>query len=58
MGCNIAEQPSVYVEHIDSFGKKLSDWEIKFIASLIDCPPAEYSEKQIKIITRIYDEKC
>lgn len=45
------------IEHIDSFGKNLSDWEIKFIAGLIDNPPEWYSPKQIKVINRIYDEK-
>ncbi len=48
----------MYVDHIDTFGKKLSDWEKRFIANLIDYPPISYSEKQIKTITRIYDEKC
>ena len=50
--------PEVLVNHIDQFGKGLSEWEVKFIASLIDSPPAAYSKKQIEIITRIYDEKC
>ena len=48
----------LYVEHIDLFGKNLSPWEIKFIANLTDNPPAKYSDKQIEIIERIYDEKC
>ena len=50
--------PKVLVEHIDSFGKGLNEWEVKFIADLIDNPPETYSEKQVKIINRIYDEKC
>lgn len=50
--------PKVLVEHIDSFGKKLSDWEIGFIAKLIDNPPKEYTPPMIKVINRIYDEKC
>jgi len=50
--------PKVLVEHIDSFGKRLTEWEVKFIADLIDNPPDVYSPKQIKIINRIYDEKC
>ena len=49
---------AVLVEHIDSFGKRLSAWEINFIARLKDHPPAKYSPKQIEIINRIYDEKC
>lgn len=51
-------EPQVLVEHIDSFGKNLSDWEIKFIADLIDNPRERFSPKQIEIINRIYDEKC
>ena len=50
--------PAVLVEHIDSFGKHLTEWEINFIASLIDNPPEVYKPKVIKIIKRIYDEKC
>ncbi len=50
--------PHVLVEHIDSFGKGLNNWEVKFIADLIDHPQDEYSPKQIAIINRIYDEKC
>lgn len=48
----------VIVDHIDSFGKRLSEWEVKFIAGLIDNPPDSYSEKQVAIIERIYNEKC
>lgn len=51
-------EPKVLVEHIDSFGKHLSEWEINFIANLMDNPPEYYSPKQIEIIERIYDEKC
>lgn len=50
--------PKVLVEHIDSFGHGLSEWEIKFIADLIDNPPEVYSPKRIAIINRIYDQKC
>lgn len=50
--------PEILVEHIDSFGKRLTDWEINFIADLIDAPPKEYSPKVVEIINRIYDEKC
>ena len=51
-------EPAVLVKHIDSFGKRLTNWEIKFIADLIDNPPDEYSPKVVKIINRIYDQKC
>jgi len=50
--------PKVLVDHIDSFGKNLTAWEIKFIADLIDNPRETFSKRQIKIINRIYDEKC
>ena len=49
---------AVLVYHIDSFGKNLSDWDIKFIANMIDNPPEEYSKNQRKQILRIYDQKC
>ena len=48
----------VLVEHIDTFGKGLNEWEINFIANLIDNPPKIYSAKQEEIVNRIYDEKC
>lgn len=48
----------VLVEHIDAFGRRLSDWEIKFIANLIDHPPERYTPPQIRVINRIYEEKC
>lgn len=50
--------PEVLVEHIDSFGKGLSKWEINFIADLMDNPPDEYTDPMIKVINRIYDQKC
>ena len=54
----VEDDPKTYVEHIDSFGKDLNDWEKNFIAGLLDNPPVEYSQKRIEIIKRIYDEKC
>lgn len=50
--------PKELVEFIDLFGKGLNEWEIKFIANLIDNPPRLYSKKQIATINRIYEEKC
>jgi hypothetical protein len=50
--------PKVLVEHIDSFAHGLSEWEINFIANIIDNPPEMYSEKQAEVINRIYDKKC
>jgi len=51
-------EPQVLVEHIDRFGKGLSQWEKDRIAEWIDNPPKYYSKKQIEIIERIYDQKC
>jgi hypothetical protein len=50
--------PKVLIEHIDSFAKGLSEWEINFVADMIDHPPERYTEKQLAIIERIYDQKC
>lgn len=55
---NTEFDPKVLVEHIDSFGKGLSEWEVDFIVSMMDKPLSKYSEKQIEIINRIYDQKC
>jgi len=55
-GCDF--DPRELVEHIDKYGHGLTEWEINFIANMIDSPPDTYSEKQIEIINRIYDEKC
>ncbi len=43
--------PKGLVEHIDTFGKRLCDWEIKFIANLIDNPPRRYTPKMRVILT-------
>ena len=50
-------EPGVLVKHIDMFGKGLSEWDVNFIADMIDNPPEYCSPKQVKIIKRIYDEK-
>ena len=46
------------VSDIDKNASGLTDWEIKFIASLVDDPPAAYSDKQIIVIERLYKEYC
>jgi len=51
-------EPELLVEHIDTYGKGLTEWEVNFIANMLDHPPKHYSEKQIEIINRIYDQKC
>lgn len=50
--------PKVLIEHIDSFGKALSEWEVNFIAGFMDNMPENFTEKQVAIINRIYDERC
>jgi hypothetical protein len=45
------------VRVIDNDGENLIDWEIDFIANLIDNPPSYYSEKQEDIIERIYRQR-
>lgn len=42
---------------VDKYGKGLSQWEIDFVAGLIDNPPHTPSEKQIAILKRIDNEK-
>ena len=46
------------IEHIDIFGKNLTDWEIDFIGDLIDDPKRKITPKMETIINRIYDKKC
>ena len=50
--------PQMLVEHIDLCGKGLTKWETNFIANLIDRPPVKHSAAQMRIILRIYEEKC
>lgn len=57
-GLDTRFKAEVLVAHIDSFGKGLNAWEIGFIADLIDHPPKEYTSNMIKVIHRIYNEKC
>lgn len=43
---------------IDNLGEDLTDWEIDFIADLIDNPPKEYSDGHIRKIKQIYNQRC
>ena len=45
------------VNAIDSHGEGLTEWEVDFIASLVDDPPGWYSPRQIAQIDRIFDER-
>ena len=46
----------VHVEHIDEFGKGLTDWEKNFIEDMLD--EDSPSDPKIKVVQRIYDQKC
>lgn len=46
------------VNHIDRFGRDLTEWEKGFIIRLTERPPDTYSPKQVAIIDRIFDERC
>ena len=45
------------LQRVDKFGKGLSEWEINFVAGLIDRPPSVPSPKQIEILKRIDEQK-
>jgi len=46
------------IEHVDLFGRNLTEWEVNFIADLIDHHFRKITPKMEEIINRIYDEKC
>lgn len=52
------DQIEEMIKHIDTYGKGLTKWEVKFISNLVDNQRWEYSDKQIENIIRIYDNKC
>lgn len=43
---------------IDNEGTGLPQWDIDFVADMIDDPPAFFSVNQRTQIERIYDERC
>lgn len=45
------------LQRVDRYGKGLTEWEINFVAGLIDNPPATPSAKQVEILKRIDREK-
>ena len=51
------EEVEDIIYDIDELGEDLTLWEIDFISGLIDNPPAVYSDKQIEIIERIYEQR-
>ena len=42
---------------LDLKGKNLTPWEVDFIGRFIDEDQSSFSEKQAKIICKIYDER-
>ena len=45
------------LKRVDKYGKGLSEWEINFVADLIDNPPQTPSLRQREILKRIDREK-
>jgi hypothetical protein len=45
------------LQRVDRYGKGLTEWEINFVAGLIDNPPATPSARQVEILKRIDKEK-
>lgn len=51
------EDPDYMIQQIDEHGEGLTDWEVNFIAHLVDGYLGRLTDKQIDIIQRIYDQK-
>ena len=51
------EEYKKLLQRVDQYGKGLSEWEINFVAGLIDNPPSVPSQKQIDILKRIDEQK-
>ena len=47
----------VMIEEIDEFGQDLTEWEVRFIADLIDRYVTAFSSGQAKQIERIHEER-
>lgn len=45
------------IKDVDENGEGLTEWEINFIAEMIDKPPTYFTEKQEDIINRIWEQK-
>ncbi len=48
---------SKLIKIIDEEGYNLNNWELEFIASMLDNPPKKYTKNQINKIKQIYDLK-
>ena len=46
------------LEEIDSVGKDLTEWEVDFVADLIDNWQGDFEPRQIEKIQEIYEEQC
>lgn len=45
------------LEEIDEDGEGLSEWEVEFVAGLIDGWDGNFTRKQANVIERIYEQK-
>ena len=45
------------VKAIDEEGKGLTEWEVNFIAGIIDSFQTVFSPRQAKVVSRIYDQR-
>lgn len=45
------------VDEIDEDGEDLSEWEVEFIANLIDNDVQSFTDKQAEIIRRIHKDR-
>ncbi len=45
------------LQRVDRYGRGLTEWEVNFVAGLIDNPPTTPSAKQVEILKRIDKEK-
>ena len=53
----VADDTADKIRKIDQDGEGLTSWEIDFIASFIDNPPRSFTQKQIEIVDRIWNQR-
>jgi hypothetical protein len=46
-----------YLDDIDARGQRLTPWEIRFVADMIDRGLTSFTDRQGEIIQRIWEEK-
>lgn len=52
------EDVLMMLRELDDMEGDLTDWEMKFIADLIDREPDHFTERQAEKIRQIYEEKA